>query len=86
MRTPGPDVSELASVLVATLTDGQLETAISEGEARWKAGRWAIGDSIVMDALTGDEVVMAGIEDAREALNRLSNMIRCNDPDPVARP
>ena len=54
MRTPGPDVSELASVLVATLTDGQLETAISEGEARWKAGRWVIGDSIIMDALAAE--------------------------------
>lgn len=51
MRTPDPDASELASVLVATLTDEQLETAICEGEARWKAGRWAIGDSIIMDAL-----------------------------------
>lgn len=56
MRTPAldPDVSELASVLVATLTDEQLETAISEGEARWKAGRWAIGDSIIMDALAAE--------------------------------
>ena len=54
MRTPDPDASELASVLVATLTDEQLETAIGEGEARWKAGRWAIGDSIIMDALAAE--------------------------------
>lgn len=33
-----------------------------------------------------DGVVSAGIGDALEALNRLTNMIRCNDPDPVARP
>lgn len=60
MRTPDPDASELASVLAATLTDEQLETAIIEGEARWKAGRWDIGDSIIMDALAAEWTAREG--------------------------
>jgi hypothetical protein len=54
VSTLDPNVSERAAAIVATLTDEQLETAIGEGEARWKAGRWAIGDSIIMDALAAE--------------------------------
>ncbi len=62
-----------------------LEGATRAGATRM-AGKLAPTARDALDALTGDEVVVAGREDAREALNRLSNMIRCNDPDPVARP
>lgn len=49
MRTPDPDAPELASALVATLTDEELETAISEGGA---GGRLAAGPSVTQSSWT----------------------------------
>lgn len=35
---------------------------------------------------TGDEFEAAVVADGRAALNRLANLIRCNDPDPLDPP
>lgn len=66
-----------------------LESATRAGATRM-AGRLAPVARTALAEMSRDshpdEVVSAGIEDALEALNRLTNMIRCSDPDPVAMP
>lgn len=72
---PGDETRKLHAV------SRSLEGATRAGATRM-ADKLAPSAREALDALTGDEVVMAGREDAREALNRLCNMVRCNDPDP----